>query len=154
MRIIVQRLFRAGRATIGLWTFAGDAEPCAFTLEDAVDVSERAKVAGATRIPAGVYAVTLRTVGGWHERYSRRFMWHRGMLWLQNVPEFEYVLVHPGNTERDTAGCILVADSASYGGELIQSIPAYQRVYTRALAALERRESLTLEVRNEWDFTG
>lgn len=149
--IVVQRLFRSRRATIGSLSF-GLEEPCAFTLEDSLDISERGKIAGETRIPAGVYQLALRTVGGWHERYSRRFVWHRGMIELRDVPEFEHVLIHPGNTERDTAGCILVADAATYRGELLQSVPAYERVYNRALTAMSSGGCI-LEVRNEWDFT-
>ena len=33
------------------------------------------------------------------------------MLELQDVPNFKYILIHAGNTDEQTAGCILVGDS-------------------------------------------
>lgn len=80
-----------------------------YTLEDE---HRDVKVPGETRIPAGRYEIKLRTEGGMHQRYATKHTWHRGMLWLQNVPGFEWIYIHPGNTDDHTEGCILVGDGA------------------------------------------
>ena len=70
------------------------------------------KVMKETRIPAGTYQIKLRTEGGYHNRYSSKHKgMHKGMLWLQDVPGFEWILIHTGNTDEHTAGCLLVGDT-------------------------------------------
>jgi len=112
-----------------------------FTLEDEYRAQ---KLYGETRIPAGAYRITLRSEGGFHLRYAKRFhAIHRGMLWIRDVPNFQWVLVHCGNRDEETAGCLLVGDGAVYdaiGGdhELLHSSPAYARIYPNIAAAAER----------------
>jgi len=120
-----------------------DGRFCCFSLED-----ERrdVKVAGETRIPAGKYPIALRTEGRLHEKYAGKFTDHRGMLHLQSVPGFECVLIHIGNTDRDTAGCILVGDIAFAHGELGQSIQAYRRLYGQVANAILAGEPVTISV--------
>lgn len=72
------------------------------------------KVYAETRIRAGVYPLALRQFGGFYARYSARWEWNKpGMLWIQDVPEFTDVLIHCGNTDDDTAGCLLVGSYPS-----------------------------------------
>ena len=102
--------FGSGPAgTLGLLSISGRFE--CFTLED--PPKDRVKIAGDTRIPAGTYRMTLRTEGGFHGRYRRRFGdMHNGMLWLRDVPEYKWVLIHLGNTKKHTRGCLLVGEGA------------------------------------------
>ena len=68
-----------------------------YTLEDE---QRDKKIKGETRIPAGSYEIRIRRIGGFNERYSKRFgKMHRGMLHIINVPGFEYILIHCGNTD-------------------------------------------------------
>jgi len=105
-----------------------------YTLEDEARDS---KIYQETRIPAGTYNITLRTEGGFHQRYSKKFPdIHQGMLWLIDVPGFEYILIHIGNTDEDTAGCILVADGqweniSRKDGFIPSSTTAYKRIYPK-----------------------
>ena len=103
---------------------------------------------GKTRIPAGEYEIKLRTVGGFHERYSQRFNFHKGMLHLQKVKEFKYILIHIGNTEEDTAGCILVGNYQG-GGAIWESEQAYKRLYRKVLEAIEAGERVVITVEDE-----
>ena len=81
----------------------------AYTLED--EYREQ-KEYGETRIPDGTYQLGLRTVGGYNQKYSKRFAGiHIGMLHVLDVPNFEYILIHCGNTDEHTAGCLLVGES-------------------------------------------
>jgi hypothetical protein len=129
---------RASSTTGALFERVGDGRRfLCFTLEDE---AREEKVAGHTRIPAGVYPVELRTAGGFHQRYAERFAsFHQGMLWVRNVPGFESILLHLGNWTRDTEGCILIADGAyPQENRVVMSETAYRRVYpplaTRILA--------------------
>ncbi len=105
-----------------------------FTLEDE---QRNKKVYGETRIPAGRYSIQLKIHGGFHERYGQRFIaFHKGMLWLRNVYNFDNILIHIGNKDDDTAGCILVGDtchSNSGGGKgfIGESTNAYKRIYPK-----------------------
>ncbi len=96
------------------------------------------KVPGETRIPAGEYKITVRKVGGFHNRYSRKFPnHHQGMLWVRDVPNFEYILIHIGNTDDNTAGCLLVGKNGNTSGELTvgNSTGAYKALYAKVIDA-------------------
>ena len=118
-----------------------------YTLEDE---HRETKVMAETRIPTGTYRITLRTVGGHHSRYIKKYGdMHKGMLWVRNVPNFEYILIHTGNTDEHTAGCLLVGDSqqANFGdsnGFVGSSTQAYKRMYPPIAAALEAGEEVTI----------
>ncbi|MDA1327285.1 MAG: DUF5675 family protein [Proteobacteria bacterium] len=106
------------------------------------------KIANETRIPAGRYTVGVRTKGGFHGRYTGKFPdMHQGMLHVLDVPGFEYILIHIGNTDEDTSGCLLVGLNASVDdGELrvTASKLAYQKLYPMIIdAALN--DDLTIE---------
>lgn len=105
------------------------------------------KIPGETRIPAGTYEVTLRTVGGFHNRYLSMFgsAFHKGMLWVRNVPNFEYILLHIGNYDRDTAGCLLLGKADLKAWAVWSSKKTYKRVYAIVRDALLRGERVTIE---------
>jgi len=120
-----------------------------YTLEDEYRPLE-SKVMGETRIPAGTYNVTLRTVGGFHSRYTERYGdMHKGMLWVRNVPGFEYILIHSGNTDEHTSGCLLVGDSQNENitkkdGFIGASRTAYERIYPPIADALASGKRVTI----------
>ena len=96
-----------------------------------------------TRIPDGEYNITFRTVGGFHNSYANRYgAWHRGMLWIREVPGFEYILIHTGNTDEHTSGCLLLGDTQTNNqvkedGFIGSSVQAYKRVYPQIAKVLE-----------------
>jgi uncharacterized protein DUF5675 len=85
-------------------------------------------------------------MGRLHEKYAGRFADHRGMIQVLDVPNFEAVLIHLGNTDRDTAGCILVGDGAIATGELTLSVQGYRRLYAQVSNALLAGEPVSLTV--------
>ena len=138
MQITVNRIISNADATLST-VYVDDRFVC-FGLED--EFREH-KVSRETRIPAGHYPITLRTVGGFHSRYERKFSeFHRGMLWVRNVPGFEYILIHIGNTDEDTAGCLLVGQGDHSSGELriSESSLAYAKLYQQVLEAAAAEE--------------
>lgn len=152
MRIMVIRFGLGSDSTLGMIYL--DGVMAGYTLED-----ERrlVKVKGETCIPEGSYLVKLRTEGPTHEKYRQLYPdIHRGMLWLQDVPEFEFILIHQGNTDQDTAGCILVGGrpalklgDAKCEFEVGESAVAYRRIYLAVLAAMDRGEEIMLHVRTK-----
>tara|TARA_Y100001938_G_scaffold131837_1_gene189408 strand:- start:398 stop:889 length:492 start_codon:yes stop_codon:yes gene_type:complete len=119
----------------------------AYTLEDE---QRDKKILGETRIPEGTYKMGLRKTGGYHARYSKRFPHiHIGMLHVLDVPGFEYILIHCGNTDEHTAGCLLVGDSQENNqitkdGFIGKSTQAYKRIYSRIAEAIECGEEVKI----------
>ena len=143
MLIRLNRIWQSAKATGGQLSIDGGGKICE-TLEDA---HHSPKIPGETRIPRGTYPVKLRTVGGFHARYLKRFgdPFHRGMLWIRDVPGFEYILVHCGNTIADTDGCVLVGMERD-GDELRQSEVAYRKFYPVVRDAIVRGETVSIVV--------
>ena len=120
-----------------------------YTLEDEYrDV----KVMHETCIPEGEYEIKFRTVGGFHTRYLSRYGadWHKGMLWLQDVPEFEYILIHTLNDSTQTSGCLGVGSvqqdlDLDAKGLISQSTDAYKRLYPKIRDALLNEEKVTIK---------
>ena len=118
-----------------------------YTLED----ERRAlKVRGETRVPAGVYNIELRKEGGFHERYTKKYPGlHRGMLHVVDVPNFEFILIHTGNTDEHTAGCLIVGDAQENNlllpdGFVGKSVNAYKRIYPSIAKAIADGEEVTI----------
>jgi hypothetical protein len=124
-----------------------------YTLEDEYRPMEE-KVITETRILEGTYRITLRTVGGIHNKYKDRFSdIHKGTLWVRDVPNFEYILIHCGNTDEHTAGCLLVGDTQvnnqiEKDGYIGKSTQAYRRIYPPIAKALEDGKEVTIEYIN------
>lgn len=141
MNITLQRWVTLPKSSLGGLTINEDFQ--CFSLEDGF---RAVKVPGETRIPAGTYQLALRTEGKMHDSYARRFTDHRGMIWLQDVPDFEWVYLHCGNTPDDTEGCILVGDSLQASGRILDSVQAYRRIYGLVSNAILAGEPVSITV--------
>lgn len=108
------------------------------------------KVAGETRIPPGRYRLDLRHDGPMHERYQARYgAKHRGMIWIRDVPGFEWIYMHVGNDEEDTAGCPLLGDTADQDARTVgSSRTAYERVYPLLSHRLVMAQPVFLTIRD------
>lgn len=137
MNIQITRYSIASHSTLGVMLING--EFACYTLEDKV---REVKVMGETCIPAGRYRIDLRKEGSQNKKYLKKFPGvHKGMLHLRDVPNFNYIHLHIGNTIGDTDGCILVGDKANnntiIAGALSNSTDAYKRIYPRIASAVE-----------------
>ena len=107
-----------------------------FTLEDTVR-KPGIKISGATAIPYGSYEVIID--------YSNRFA--RNMPHVLNVPMFEGIRIHSGNTSSDTEGCILLG--ASKGKDIIyESKSAFAKFYQKLEEGLRKGE-VRIEITKE-----
>ena len=96
---------------------------------------------GNTAIPYGRYRVTLDTVS---PRFSKSKTYNRigGKLpRLLNVPHFDGILIHIGNTKKDTDGCILVGKK-THGGFVGQSTVTFFELYDIMKKASDNREQI------------
>jgi len=119
-----------------------------YTLEDQY---QAVKVMHETCIPEGTYDIKFRTVGGFHEKYKKKYgNSHYGMLHLQDVPNFTYILIHAGNTDEHTSGCLIVGETQqdldiSDDGFVGHSGKAYVKLYNKVAKELLLGKSVTIE---------
>lgn len=143
LRRLQQAPLNAPTATIG--TLLVDGSFQGFTLED---IKRDTKVMGQTRIPAGTYKILQRkVVSGKTKQYQDKYPWFKWHLELQNVPNFENIYIHIGNSPKDTDGCILTAATASWNEPFIgSSTDTFKRIYLLVTEALESGEEVTIDV--------
>jgi hypothetical protein len=151
MKLEVLRISSGEDSTSGvMFDVTNERKFLCYTLEDEYRDSYKEKVMSETRIPAGTYEVVLRTVGGFHSKYTKRFPEiHRGALHVINVPNFKYILIHCGNTDEHTAGCLLVGDTQTNNqikkdGFIGSSTQAYKRIYPPIAKAIENGECVEI----------
>jgi hypothetical protein len=132
LRLKLERTWCGTTCTIG--TLYVDMKAECFTLEDQVRPAGE-KVPGKTAIPAGVYNVVITP--------SNRFK--RDLPLLQNVPGFEGIRIHPGNTAEQTDGCILVG-AAKMPDAVTHSREAFERLFQKIKESLGAGEKVTIEV--------
>lgn len=145
MIINVRRYKHEKEFTIGRLYIDGQFE--CYTLEDQY---QAVKVMHETRIPEGKYKVELRTFGGHHEQYKHKFPEHKGMLWVKDVPGFKDILIHIGNSDGDTSGCLLVGCSVDdVQGKLFNSTEAYKRFYRKVLPEIEAGKEVFIKYEKE-----
>ena len=119
-----------------------------YTLDDQYQAG---KVMRGTCIPEGKYDIKVRTVGGFHDKYKKRYgNAHYGMLHLQDVPNFTYILIHAGNTDEHTSGCLIVGESQqdldiSDDGFIGHSGKAYSKLYDKVAKQLLQGNKVSIE---------
>lgn len=121
MIIKIKRLYRSENSTIGEMTVDGKWE--CYTLEDK---EREIKIKSETAIPKGTYKVIINQ--------SNRFK--KLLPLLLNVPNFEGVRIHPGNSNHDTEGCILVGRTRSKDF-IGQSRKAFESLFAKMKLAKE-----------------
>jgi len=118
-----------------------------FVVEDGY---RKIKEYGNTRIPPGTYMIHQRTHGGFYQRYRKRFG-HKFVPHLLNVPRFTHILIHIGNTVKDTKGCLLVNSGIIKGKDGnwqgVGSTVAYKKVYNWLKTYFVDADTIYLEVK-------
>lgn len=152
MKLELKRIAKRDTYTIGRLYING--ERFCDTLEDtdrglmqslptSVNVAKKKK--GATAIPTGTYRVTLAVKS---PRFSQvaQYKFCNGYLpRLVNVPAYDGVLIHIGNTAKDTEGCILVGKN-TIKGQVTQSRDTFLKLYSRLQDAANQNEDIFIQV--------
>ena len=152
MKLLVERRFKGPKYTIGK-LFVNGIYFCD-TLEDpdrglTNDMPENIirleKIYGNTAIPTGIYPVAMDIVS----QKMKSKIWarpYKGKIpRLLNVKGFEGILIHPGNTNEDTLGCLLVGQN-KVKGQVINSQNIFYKLMDEVLIpAYKRNEEITIE---------
>jgi len=117
-----------------------------YTLEEDIESAERGKD---HRIPEGDYKAFWHEASRFKESISRIVEWTQEPLGLYNdiVPRDRYILIHQGNTHKDTEGCILLGMDKT-DESVTQSRDAIKQFYTK----LNRCDSRSIAVHIRNDF--
>ena len=141
MELNIKRIARRETYTIGQLYI--DGKYFCDTLEDKdrglrqdmpIAVIRATKRKGITAIPTGRYRITLAVQS---PKFSKRAIYQfcNGYLpRLINVPGYDGVLIHIGNTARDTEGCLLVGRNTQVG-KVLDSRKTFIELYDRLLGA-------------------
>ena len=98
--------------------------------------AEEGKVYAQTAIPYGKYKVIVS--------FSPKFK--RMLPRLLDVPHFEGILIHRGNTAKDSAGCILVGEN-KIKGKVINSTPYENKLTAMCHTAQLMGEKIIIAIR-------
>lgn len=119
----------------------------AYVLEDEYREQKRAFE---TRIPAGTYKIDIQQADTpLTLKYRGKYTWFKKHLEIKNVPGFVGVYIHIGNTDADSAGCLLLGDNADNNiigpGAISNSTAAFKRFYESVYDHLP----ITLTIKDE-----
>lgn len=141
MELKLKRIARRDTYTIGRLYI--DGQLFCDTIEDTdrglqqalpLSVNKARKRKGITCIPVGRYQVTLGVKSPRFSKVAQYKACDGYLPRLLNVPAFEGVLIHIGNTARDTDGCILVGRN-TIKGQVTNSVHTFWCLYERLQAA-------------------
>ena len=136
MKLLLHRQTFSDKSSVGT-LYVNGLKEC-HTLEDRDRHLEEGgeKVYGETAIPRNTYKVVIT--------YSNRFK--QPMPLLVDVPQFEGIRIHPGNTDQNTEGCILVG--VGIGQDILyNSRQAYEKLFNKLEAAEALGEEIEIEIR-------
>jgi hypothetical protein len=124
MNVTIVRDRLTARSSTGTLSIDGVFE--CFTLEDAV---RPVKIKGLTAIPYGAYELII----SWSARFGRQ------LPLLLDVPHFDGIRIHAGNTDADTDGCILVGQTRETD-RIGQSKAAFSALFAKLEAAAKKEK--------------
>lgn len=153
MELKLKRIAKKNGYTIGRLSING--KYFCDTLEDSdrgldsgmsLDVLKHKKLAHITAIPTGRYQVVMNVVSPRLSKSKFYKQFGEGRVpRLLNVPAYEGILIHCGNTAKDTDGCILVGKNSKVGMVLDSKI-TYSNFYPLLEAAYKRNERIFITV--------
>lgn len=151
MRLKIERQPSSDKCTIGQ-LFVNGIYEC-WTLEDPV---REVKIPGKTAIPAGIYQVIVdysnrfkRQMPHIAIRFPKTGIFSESITPVKEVPNFQGIRIHSGNTSEDTEGCILLGMNRGPKDDWIgQSNIAFGGFWTKLWTALSAGEMVMIEITN------
>ncbi len=134
MKFILERYAFRDTYTIGR-LFIDGRKYCDIIEPKVRDLRKEKKVPGKTAIPEGTYRIIVNI--------STKFK--RVLPLLLNVPQFEGVRIHRGNTADDTAGCLCPGENRIVG-RVVNSTKYELEITSMLRAAQERNEDSFITV--------
>lgn len=90
------------------------------------------KIQDQTAIPTGVFKVSLHEISLRFKNRPWAIKYDGKIPRLIDVPGFDGVLIHPGNTSSDTSGCILVGQN-KIKGKVVNSVSTFDKLMNELL---------------------
>lgn len=113
---------------------------------DSLSYIKSRKVYQETAIPKGTYKVAMNITSPKYSASAWYWKLCQGKVpRLLNVPGWDGVLIHTGNTALDTAGCCLVGRNTKVG-QLTESKATFEKLYKKMKAAYDKGEEITIEI--------
>lgn len=145
MELILERRYFAEDYTAGKLYL--DGKFMCDTIEDKVrDLDKEEKVWGKTAIPYGTYRITMDIVSPKFASYSQYKHIGGKLPRLLDVPHFDGILIHIGNTAEDSHGCIIVGQYMGKG-KVVNSTTTFNNLYTHLLRGKVRGEQITITIK-------
>lgn len=154
MKIKVERTYRGPKYTIGhLYIdgtyFCDTLEDPDRGLDQTMPITDivKKKIKGDTCIPYGKYTVTLDVVSPKYSntaKYPYAKIANGKMPRVLGVKGFDGILIHAGNTQKDTEGCLLVGYN-KVKGQVINSQATWQKLYKIMMNAKSLGQGITVE---------
>ena len=107
-------------------------------------VNKAKKVKGKTAIPTGRYRVTLDVKSPKYSQVAFYNFCNGCVPRLLNVPAYDGVLIHVGNSDSDTDGCILVGENKQVG-KVLNSRETFLRLYAKLQEAINKNIYIKIE---------
>ena len=155
MELTLKRIALRSEYTIG--KLYVDGEYVCDTIEDTVRDLDKdgkfangeVKIPGKTAIPYGRYEITMKVKSPKYSNFSK-YSWAKkydGYLpRLLNVPHFDGVLIHVGNSALDSEACVLVGENKVVG-KVINSVNTFRRLMDDYLVpAKKRNENIVITI--------
>lgn len=154
MKLLLERKWKKPDYTIGILYIDGNRfcetiEDTDRGLSDSMTEAEilRLKKPNVTAIPTGIYPIDLNTVSSRFGKNSFYVNICNGKLpRLQSVKGYSGVLIHCGNTEKDSSGCIICGEN-KVRGKVINSKETFKKLYRLLKDKYDKREKITIEIR-------
>lgn len=154
MKLLLERKWKKPNYTIGILYIDGNRfceaiEDTDRGINNSMTEAEilRIKKPNITAIPTGVYPIDLNTVSSRFGKVPFYVSVCKGRLpRLQNVKGYSGVLIHCGNTEKDSSGCIICGEN-KVKGKVINSKETFKRLYKLLQDSYNRGEKITIEIR-------
>ena len=113
---------------------------------DSLSKIKSIKVYGETAIPTGTYTIRMDIVS---PKYSAVAFYRQlcggKMPRIMDVPGFDGILIHPGNTALDSYGCVLPGRNKIKGG-VTQSRDTFRALYNKMSVAHKKGEKIIIEI--------
>ena len=111
------------------------------------DMIRTLKKPSITAIPRGTYEITLDVVS---PKYSKvqfyKDVCNGKVPRLKNVKGFDGILIHAGNTDKDSSGCLLVGQN-KVKGQVVNSKETFKQLYKILQDGKSRGEKIVIKIK-------
>lgn len=152
MKLLLDRKYKCPTYTIGKLYIDGkyfcdtcEDKDCFLSKDMPLILINAAKVPSETAIPTGTYEITLKIQSEKFKTYKNYQFCDGYLPRLLDVPGFEGILIHIGNTNKDSGGCLLVGENTAKG-KVLNSTATFKRLYGILKKASDKGEKIEIEI--------